>query len=1101
VKLWVAVLFLLASPLLAHDVEGWVYAPDGTPVSGTAVTAYLAEGSAEEEARKGAARKALAAVKSGEDGHFRLTALPDSVIELKVEAAGFGPTTIYALVDDTPLTVTVDPKGTVAERPAASPERSERAPETGSGSISGVVRLGGKPLAGVPLLVQGLAREYVAPIRVVTDAKGRYHVSGLLPLRHVVVVADGLAPRIRPPQIGQLYEEGREPQSPNLEKERSAVVDVELVRAPMIAGRVVDAEGKGVRGAHVQVILAGRSSLEFLYDGSAERTFADGRYAVAAPYFGPEESAVVAVTRPLHSTFRSKWFPLGTGSHRIDVTLPPFHAVTLRVVDAERKPVPKALIGFAASEEMVMHQDIRILLMPPYSARAVRANEAGEAVLQLAAGTYDFAAAAEGFQRTTLPGRTVARPVTVDVPLRQAYALRGRVHRNGRGVSGVQVSIVGSDGAAPVSTGADGTFEIGGLARGKVRLMVYKNEELINRILQVEVPSKVDVALPPAGTLRGRVVDAATREPVREFFYSLEALEDTSDDVLLQRGGVTADGTFQLTLSAGTYRIGASSSGYTPPEPVEVRVSEREPAEVEIALDRGGTLTGRVTDENGSPVRDAEVYAAPAGGERMDRRSSMRAGSNNARSGEDGTFTVTGIEPGPLTVTVRKDGFVPFRKSIQADGALMTIEVPLTRGLSIRGLVTRAGKPVAEAQVSATTAAVGGAHQPATTDAGGRFVLQGLIAARYTLSAYKDDGHTEVRDVDPLEQREIAISLDPKPRGVIYGTITGLPAGLRGKIVRRSVFATNEETGAEGIIDDAGNYRIENAPLGKVWIAAQVMSPNVSVSSERKQVDVTAGQPVRADLEISSDFTVRGKVTHEGRPVSAARVVFSNEQGMNASAVTGADGTYELAVPAPGTYHLFVHAEAFAMVNSQSIRTIRGGETIDVDLREQTVEGTVVDAATREPIAGAVVTLVPENAVTQSVLGETITDANGRFRLLTAASGANRVMASAHGYAQLAERVTLGGTRIAPVALALQPGSELRVRTLDARTGTPLEAHLVIALPGGSPLPVRFQRSADGETHVFSLAPGEYVLTAVVHGYKTKVVTVRAPGKVDVGLE
>src|SRR5688500_8451258 len=106
-KLWLAVLLLLATPLLAHDVEGWVYAPDGTPASGAAVTAYLAEGTAEEEARKGAARKALAAAKSGDDGHFRLTSLPDSVIELKVEAAGFGPTTLYALVDDSPLTVTV----------------------------------------------------------------------------------------------------------------------------------------------------------------------------------------------------------------------------------------------------------------------------------------------------------------------------------------------------------------------------------------------------------------------------------------------------------------------------------------------------------------------------------------------------------------------------------------------------------------------------------------------------------------------------------------------------------------------------------------------------------------------------------------------------------------------------------------------------------------------------------------------------------------------------------------------------------------------------------------------------------------------------------
>jgi hypothetical protein len=219
-----AALLVLTLPVLAHDVEGWVYAPDGTSAKGATVAASIAGG------------PVLASVKSEEDGHFKLTGLPGSLIELNVQAAGFGPTTVYALVDDTPLTVTVRPEGTAAERAGANVDRPSRAAEAGSGSISGVVRLGGKPLAGVPLIVQGMAREYVAPIRVVTDTKGRYQLSGLLPRRYIVVPADGLAPRIRPPQIGQMYEEGREPQSANLEKERSAAVDIDLVRAPP-AGR------------------------------------------------------------------------------------------------------------------------------------------------------------------------------------------------------------------------------------------------------------------------------------------------------------------------------------------------------------------------------------------------------------------------------------------------------------------------------------------------------------------------------------------------------------------------------------------------------------------------------------------------------------------------------------------------------------------------------------------------------------------------------------------------------------------------------------------------------------------------------------------------
>lgn len=982
--------------------------------------------------------------------------------------------------------------------PAAS------AKPAGGGSISGVVRVGRKPLAGAPVIIQGMGEDVIAPIRVVTDAKGQYQAGGLTPRRYAVVIGEGLAPRIRVPHQ-QMTMDGGDVFAVDLQNQRSATADIQLVAAPVIAGRVVDAEGQPVSGAHVQVILEARSTLDFAHEPFA-RTSADGRYALAAPPFEATETAMVAVMSRNRATVRSKPFVLGTGDQKIDVTLPRFERVTVRVLDPERKPVPAARVAFASAEETAAFRETATLLLPMFESRATKTNDAGEVVLELTRDTYDFAAVATGFQARSVAGITVNGERTVDLALEEAHEIRGRVHRKGVGVANVQVMLRAERQRreGPVVTGVDGTFVVGGLARGRYSVALIKHDEMINRVIDAEAPSTLDVDLPPAGTLRARVVDAATREPVREFVYSVEPLDAREEDprqgrAMLQRGESAGDGTFTVTVSAGMYRVTAMATGYTAAQPLDVRVSEAKPADVELALGRGVTLTGRVVDDAGTPVAGADVIAYAADLERLASRSSMRVAPGQTKSGADGSFTISGLEPGEVMVTGRKEGYVPFRKAIDPETA-SPLDVTLSRGLTLEGMVTRGGKPVPEVQIGATTAAMGGDHQPATTDQNGRFVLRGLIAARYTVSAYKDEMNAEVRDVDPTKQKELVIALDAKVRGVIQGVVTGLPATLGGKIVRRAVFAQSDDHGAEGIIDETGNYRIENAPTGNVWVTAQIESPSGSRSSMRKRVEVPPGQTVRVDLDLSGSVTIGGRVTQDGRPLAGARVVLANEAGLAGSATSRQDGGYDLSIAAPGTYQIYAHADGTSG-QFQTIREIRGGETVDIDFREHVLEGSVVDAATREPIAGAMVTLAPETPGFQSYAGEAITDANGRYRILTSASGAHRIVAWAQGYAHKTQPMTLGTSRPAPASFELSKTGALRVTVRDGGTGTPLDAHLVVETATGASLPVRAQRTGDGGTFTFSLEPGKYRITAVVHGYKEKKVEAVAPGSVDIGME
>lgn len=1077
---------VLAWPAAAVDLDGCVYTLDGSKVADFQVTARIAG-------------QPVLGTATGSDGCFRLTALPDAMLELSVQAGPLS-NTLLVLPDPEPLTITVMPERHEEHR---DEWRRPVAPRPGDRTLGGTVTIDGRPLAGAPLLVHTYSDEMVSPIRTVTDAKGRYALKGLAPAQYAVTPDEGW-PRLRRSDPDRV----EEPPAVDLRDAGSATIDLAFTRPPRVSGRVLDADGKPVGGARVQTVVNARPTIEFATEPIA-RTAENGRFSLAAPPFSSTDEAVLAVTLPGHSTVRSKPFVLRDAPVSIDVRLPRFETVTLRVIGAGKTPLEGARVAFARSDDTAAMRDPSFLLMPPYDLDAQTTNADGVVTLHVEPASYDFAVDAKEHQVRTVAGRAIPRSTTIDIELDPAFSIRGRVHRAGSGVAGVTVGIerdrTRGRGTSAI-TDEKGFFEIGGLARGTYRIAIAKFEELVDEIVEAKAPSVIDVPLAPAGSIAGRVIDAATGSPVTPFAFSIEPLVQNErasrrGTASLQRGSDSAEGTFTATIPAGGYRVTARAAGYVTPEPIEVRVEARTTAAVELALGRGLAMTGRVTDETGAPLDGVDVVAISRETERERANPALRIPPGQARTGADGLFTITGLREGQTSLHARKEGYVPFRDSIALDPNAVPIDIRLSRGLTLEGVVTRGGRPVEGAQIGATTPAIGGEHQPATSDSNGRFVLRGLIPARYTVSAYKDDAHTEVRDVDPSKQKQIALSLDRKSGGVVFGSVSGLPASLPGRVIRRSVFVASEERGAEGTIDEAGNYRIEDVPAGTLFVSAHVETSAGGRSSLRKQVTIASGEAVRVDLDLGGTVRVSGRVLHEGEPVSGARVVFSSGDGVVATAVAAESGAYEIVLPTPGRYQIFAHAEHVMDRQFSSARDIRGGEIVDIEFREQVIEGVVLDASTRQPIGGAVVSLTSAVAATPALGGESRTDPSGRFRIVTAASGAHRLIASAAGHAHGVATVMLGGSPVEALTFELAPAADLRVRVVDGRTTTPLEAHLVLSDSAGNFLPVRAVRSDDGSGYVFSVAPGRYRVNAIVYGYDHRTVEATAPGQVEITVE
>jgi hypothetical protein len=402
-------------------------------------------------------------------------------------------------------------------------------------------------------------------------------------------------------------------------------------------------------------------------------------------------------------------------------------------------------------------------------------------------------------------------------------------------------------------------------------------------------------------------------------------------------------------------------------------------------------------------------------------------------------------------------------------------------------------------EIDATTAAIGGDQQSAVSDREGRFVLGGLVAARYAITATKGPLRTELSNVDATRETELKISLDARDTGIVSGRVNGLSAtGVRGPLVRSVVTFHGQGEEQETPIDDAGRYRFQNVPAGSAELTARVSSQYGHRSSKTVHVRVPPGEEIVADLDIAPALTVTGHVTSANGPVPGALVLFAGPAGELTSTTAGDDGAYEAGLPTAGAYRVIAHASV-SPVRFQSLRALRGGETIDIDFTERTIAGTVVDALTQQPLAGALVSVVADERSAGETIAEGTTDASGTYRISLAGAGAHRVIASAPGHAQRSERVVLDRAQAMRIEFALPSATPLRVRVADTRTDIPLDGWVTIAAPDGV-LPVRPERSADGEWWIFSVAPGEYRVTAVVPGYTTRTTRVTAPGDTTVKM-
>ncbi len=250
----------------------------------------------------------------------------------------------------------------------------------------------------------------------------------------------------------------------------------------------------------------------------------------------------------------------------------------------------------------------------------------------------------------------------------------------------------------------------------------------------------------PSARLTGRVVNQ-DNEPVEGARVSTNLARPATADETYQlrtwsaRSG--ANGEFTIdSLEAGSYSIYAEKGdeGRCAPQDVEVPAQGDAPA-VTLKLERaGGTLVSIVHDIDAAPIPEAWCYLTTSAGQRFDHGRGRDA---------DGVMRIENIPPGIYQMQVSSFGFSISEREVEitAGETKEVVDVLYPAGALRWTLTTDQGAPMANVPCRIVPNAADSVEQPreGATDTNGLWIVRGLYAGDYTISAKATDGRQATR--------------------------------------------------------------------------------------------------------------------------------------------------------------------------------------------------------------------------------------------------------------------------------------------------------------------------------------------------------------------
>ena len=640
---------------------------------------------------------------------------------------------------------------------------------------------------------------------------------------------------------------------------------------------------------------------------------------------------------------------------------------------------------------------------------------------------------------------------------------------------------------------------------------------------------RMDIQLQRAAGISGRVVRADAQGTGVE---GVQVMAGQGDEWIWGgQSGNTATtgegGAFELdNLSPGRYALSLSGlrehNLYFPAGTQAVYVDEDERVEgVELEVEEGGRITGRVTNRRGAPIAGAWMELTPTRMSTSAMETLMLARDARTETDDDGVYTIAGLPPeGEFSVRAQAMEYAPSERKTVAlteRARTATADFVLSGGSTISGRIVQAdGEPFAEGGIQLQSLemqsfGLGGRGTGTQTGEDGSFTLEHVAPGRYTVTAgwmsvETEDGDPatltveEGRDIRGL--RFVAASHDfgdwPQPEGVITGRVYD----SRGNPVEdAAVTASMGAFPAQTVSSTAGGvFTIENLWQGNYTVEAQA----------RGEIARQEGVPLHADirLNLSPGARIEGLVIDsEGGPAEGVMVTLVNLDEQDAEGElqalvshfqdifaegryrSEAGGFFEFGGLLPGRYQVQARDATQGTGESGVIALTRGQTRSGVQVRLERgvrVTGRVQDPTGRA-VSGAQVRLARatdnimaqamESAIPAGMGGASghsaTTNRQGEFEIANVPPGSYDLVATHPSYARnrLPGVTVRRGADTHGLRVVMSEGGGVRGRLTDS-SGEPISGGVVLIGPGGFHM---VTAGGQGEFSIGGLASGSYL--------------------------
>jgi hypothetical protein len=1043
-------------------IQGRVTGPGDKPISGALVSVSDIP---------------AAAARTDEEGRFALADLVAGVHTIIASASGMGFTVKHRVP-----TPTTDLEIVMNE----------------GGSVSGTVTLNDKPVAGIQVRAVMSNSIPMSTKLERTDGKGRYRFGSLGDGKYCVdVLIDRHAAEKRYPTV-----------RPGEETEG---IDFALERCASIVGKVVrKSDETPLEGIWVCAVAKKRNRYAMSSGATHCRTDAEGRFALSP--LPPQDYQIAALNGQGYcSSFWNdgKVLELESGEPTKDLmlALEPGGVLDIKVTKESGEVMEGVKITLDHADRDSVHASSyrnRHLFLP-------KTLEKGGGLYRLEGippGVYNLWTSVPGwnYDSETLVVEEGVELETVEMVLKPGFSVPGRVTDADN--AGIPNACVNPSSASSAITDGEGNFLLEGLTSGYQRLYVYAEgyANYYKRHSSLSEDDEILITLEPSGShfLAGRVVNDLI-EPLPKVKITVSQYSGANrlsrEVVSRDDGSFRADGLLEEEA-----RIRVDTSWGRPR--LEKSNFHVDQSDLELIVERFGTVKGRVLDEEGLPCEAFEVRS---------RTRKIWRGTDYAPF-TDGAFEITEALPGKVRVYARtEDGREAQSDWFDLEPAQTVddLELILTEVGALSGMVRDAAtnKPVSGAALYVDYSGdddieIYSWRQPeAITGADGLFELEGLRTGVVHLSV----AHPDYRSVIGVAQEVVA---KKKIEGVDILLVRG--AGLCGhvyvdgegrpgvQVEARELEGNSDDT--DTITGASGHYAIKNLEPGPYEVTAKLDEEDGNNTILSRNITVGAAGHTVCDFFFAPGASLEGSITLFGKPARkvyiSADVVrkkkddFGDGRSSRGGSRSDDQGFYRLGRLSPGLYRVYAYSyqDRDRYSFSQEVALAGGVNHLDVRLGEggsAMITGCVLSGGIPQPDIS--VRLSGDKFRTQQM-----TDETGFFRFENLSAGSMSLRVSVKSNDQdrsfsLYRRFTLKEGESRHVDLVCETGSGVIYGTIFL-DGLPMEdpEHLYLSREArGDQGWMSTNLHFDGSDYrIGGLPPGRYRLSCYDPWYMIQYVDV-----------